>query len=189
MTELIENLNVGTEIEYCGKVFTVLEKGKEGALCFLQKSFMLDSFFKKEEIDSVNNYKYSNLMLRCESDFVGDLVANGADMNDFIPFKVDLSATDGSNEYGYATAIAAPLTLEQYGKYKTYIPFDSDWWYTVTPESTPWERNRSVLMCSRVWIIGPHGSYSIGHCRNKYGVRPAIKLRNDTKVEVCENES
>lgn len=190
----IGTLKPGTIFTYAKEKFVVLEQMGDGVFC-LQAQSHKSVPFAKGESEAPNNYVESFLRAEIEEVWLLELMENGAKPEDLEVFDVDLRETDGSSGYGTMTALAAPLTLWQYGKYKDIIPFnEEDWWWLVTPWRTRWLRSPLTSSTSNVWYVFSDGYCSAYDAYGSFGVRPALKLNSNLSVSVegeedrdCEN--
>ena len=171
----VRELIPGKIFTYAGEKFVVLGS-KNGGVHVLRAQSGEDhcAFYEGDEV-SCNHYGKSTLREHIEQDFLQDLLKNGANPDDWIPFDLDLCDTDGSNGYGVLeNVLAAPLTLKEWGMYKNIIPNNGEWFWLVTPYWT-----------SRVWYVTSENNYNDWYsCSNKYGVRPRMILKPSVLVSV-----
>lgn len=171
----VRELIPGKIFTYAGEKFVVLGS-KNGGVHVLRAQRGKDhcAFYEGDEA-SCNHYGKSTLREHIEQDFLQDLLENGANPDDWIPFDLDLCDTDGSNGYGVLeNVLAAPLTLKEWGMYKNIIPNNGESFWLVTPYWT-----------SRVWYVTSGNYYNdCWHSCSKYGVRPRMILKPSVLVSV-----
>ena len=90
---------------------------------------------------------------------------------------VDLTTLDGLKDYGSTKAKMSLLTLAQYQEHVEMLDrykYD-DWWWLVTPWSTPKHEYEKSVVC-----VSPRGSvgYFISGYGNYCGVRPFCVLKS-----------
>ncbi len=96
--------------------------------------------------------------------------------------EVDLTAVNGSTEYGLLMCKVAPLTLDEYRRLRDIIPLPESWEWFATPWSTP------AVNEDDTWVAGLITSgnvYGNGYSHS-YGSRPAFLIPSDYTVEVDE---
>ena len=170
----VRELIPGKIFTYAGEKFVVLGS-KNGGVHVLRAQRGKDhcAFYEGDEAP-YNHYGKSTLREHIEQDFLQDLLKNGANPDDWIPFDLDLCDTDGSNGYGVLeNVLAAPLTLKEWGMYKNIIPNNGESFWLVTPYWT-----------SRVWYVTSENNYNDWDSGSKYGVRPRMILKPSVLVSV-----
>lgn len=183
----IRTINAGKFFTYAGKQFVVLEQMEDGAFCLLAKSNKCAPFHSFKFDPLKNDYRKSTLRTEIELDWMSELTNNGAEANDFVEFEVDLRPTDQSEGYGSFMALAAPLTLWQYGKYKGIIPFnEDDYWWLVTPWACWRPHFPDTGGYNMVWLVLPDGSCIGNDASLSFGIHPALKLNPELLVYVDE---
>ena len=98
---------------------------------------------------------------------------------------VDLTALNGSKEYGTCEAKVAPLTLDELRKYHGIIPKPKVWEWSATPWSTP------NVDEDDTWVLGLNSSGYLDYnsCSSTYGSRPAFLIPSTLTVEVDGDEA
>ena len=96
---------------------------------------------------------------------------------------MDLTALNGSKEYGTCEAKVAPLTLDELRKYHGIIPKPDVWEWSATPWSTP------CVDDDHSWVLGSgsDGCLNCHFCTYTYGSRPAFLIPSDITVEDDSN--
>ncbi len=96
---------------------------------------------------------------------------------------MDLTALNGSKEYGTVECKVAPLTLDELRKYHDIIPKPEVWEWSATPWSTP------CVEDDHSWVLGlgPSGYLYYNYCTRTSGSRPAFLIPSDYTVEDDSN--
>ena len=180
----VRELISGKIFTYAGEKFVVLGS-KNGGVHVLRAQSGEDrcAFYEGDEAP-YNHYEKSTLRKYIEQNFLQELIRNGANPDDWIPFDLDLSETDGSVGYGILEDVqVAPLTLEEWGMYKNIVPNNKDGsFWLATPFWTP--RSPGMNYTSNVWYVYSDGNYYNWDYRSTYGVRPRMILKPSVLVSV-----
>lgn len=158
----MEKPEIGKTIEIAGMEWMILKKTEKGYFA------VLNGFDGKErtfDSDS-NNWIESDLRKELNDSFLKKITEElGEDA--VVEFDRDLLSLDGQTEYGHCEDKISLLTVDEYRKYRKLLPNTNDWWWLITPWSTPANGYISTLA-----VVSPSG-YVI---RNDYdygcGVRP-----------------
>lgn len=134
----------------------------------------------KSTFGGSNNFAKSKLLAHLNGSFLDALTENHAD--EVLLRTVDLTAVNGSKEYGTIQCKVAPLTLDEYRRLCSVIPKPESWEWLATPWSTPQVNE------DETWVAG---LYTDGNLNNYYfsssvGSRPAFLVPSDYAVEVDE---
>ena len=153
---------VGKTIEVAGIKWLVLDKFDKGYLV-ISDDFYGDS----REFDSAsNNWESSDLRNELNTDLrkkIEDELGDGA----LVEFERDLLSLDGQTEYGTCMDYVSLLSVDEYRKYRKLLPNMDEWWWLLTPYSTPCNGySRSVA------VVSPSGVIRDLSCGCNYGVRP-----------------
>lgn len=175
-------LKRGTIFNYAKEKFVALGV-KNGGVHVLRAQSGEDrcAFYEGDEAP-YNHYGKSTLREHIEQDFLQELIRNGANPEDWIPFDLDLSETDGSVGYGILEGVqAAPLTLREWGRYKDVIPNNENGpFWLATPFWTP--RSPRMNRSDSVWRVHSDGGYILWDYYNTGGVRPGLILKSSLLV-------
>lgn len=161
----------GQVIKFHGEPCMVLEHRTDGTLLLattqIQKPFGTDNDFAK-----------STLMDHLNGPWLEALTENHPE--DVLPRIVDLTAVNGSKQYGFCKCKAAPLTLDEVRKYHSILPKPESWEWMATPWSTP------EVDDDDEWVagLGTYGSIGNYHCNCTYGSRPAFLISSHHSVEL-----
>lgn len=171
------NIAPGKTVDYHGEPCLVLEHRKDGTL-MLHLDQMTHAF------GSSNNFAASSLRSHLNGPYLRSLTDGNPD--EIITRTVDLTALNGSKEYGTCECKVAPLTLDELRKYHGILPNPNDeeaFEWSVTPWSTP------CVDDDHTWVLGLYsdGGLSISSCSNTYGSRPVFLIPSDFAVEDDSN--
>lgn len=176
MQTAVKNVLPGRTVAFHGEPCLVLEHRTDGTLlmtCNQIKSVFGDS----------NNFAESKLREHLNGAFLDALTENHTD--DVLPRTVDLTALNGSREYGSVECKVAPLTLDEYRKYCSIIPLPESWEWLSTPWSTP-EVNEDDT-----WVMGlvTDGDVNCSDYDVSSGSRPAFLIPSDYAVQAESDDT
>lgn len=173
MKTAVMNIAAGQCVKFHNEPCLVLEHRQNGTL--LMTCNQIEAKF-----GGSNNYAKSALAKHLNSTFLEALTENHVD--EVLLRKVDLTAVNGSTEYGSVVCRVAPLTLDEYRRLRDIIPLPESWEWFATPWSTP-AVNEDDTWVAGLGTYGYVGSYSCNYSR---GSRPAFLIPSDYAVEVDE---
>lgn len=164
------NIAPGKTVDYHGEPCLVLEHRKDGTL-MLHLDQMTHAF------GSSNNFAASSLRSHLNGPYLRSLTDGNPD--EIITRTVDLTALNGSKEYGTCECKVAPLTLDELRKYHDILPLPESFEWSVTPWSTP-EVNEDDK-----WVMGllTDGGVGYGGCAGTFGSRPTFLIPSSLTVE------
>ena len=95
---------------------------------------------------------------------------------------IDLTSMDGMTTYGKPFTVARLLTIDEFRKYRRFIPLTSKPFWTATP----WTTLRSPISgANNAYNISTDGSvYYDGVCDANFAPRPALYLQSSILVSV-----
>lgn len=165
------NIATGKTVDYHGEPCLVLEHRKDGTL-MLHLDQMTHAF------GSTNNFAASSLRAHLNGPYLRSLTDGNPD--EIITRTVDLTALNGSKEYGTCECKVAPLTLDELRKYHDILPLPERFEWSVTPWSTP------KVNEDETWVMGLNSDGNVGDyiCTGTYGSRPAFLIPSSLTVEV-----
>lgn len=161
----------GQLIKFHGEPCLVLEHRTDGTLLLatnqVQKPFGTDNDFAK-----------STLMDHLNGPWLEALTENHPE--EVLPRIVDLTAVNGSKQYGFCKCKAAPLTLDEVRKYHAILPKPESWEWMATPWSTP------EVDDDDEWVAGldSDGYVHNYYCNYTHGSRPAFLISSHHSVEL-----
>lgn len=173
MKTAVVNIAAGQCVKFHNEPCLVLEHRQNGTL--LMTCNQIEAKF-----GGSNNYAKSALAKHLNSTFLEALTENHAD--EVLLREVDLTAVNGSTEYGLLMCKVAPLTIDEYRRLRDIIPLPESWEWFATPWSTP------AVNEDDTWVAGLNTSGNVyyGSFGNSYGSRPAFLIPSDYAVEVDE---
>lgn len=173
MKTAVMNIAAGQCVKFHNEPCLVLEHRQNGTL--LMTCNQIEAKF-----GGSNNYAKSALAKHLNSTFLEALTENHVD--EVLLRKVDLTAVNGSTEYGSVVCRVAPLTLDEYRRLRDIIPLPESWEWFATPWSTP------AVNEDDTWVagLGTNGDVGGDYYSSSGGSRPAFLIPSDYAVEVDE---
>lgn len=175
MKAKLYQIKQGDKFIYGNKEAIMLKYKKEGVLCMLLEEIPKCEF----DLDNQNDFSKSTLKEKLNSIYFPYWTMCGANVDDFVEMEVDLTSGMDIDSYGKCNCYLAPITCEQYRRYRNMIPNSSNWEWTATAYSTKLKDFTGAVCC-----ISNIGTLSYSLAIYDMGVRPLFKLKNDTEVEV-----
>ena len=174
MKKPVLNIAPGQTVNYHGEPCLVLEHRKDGTM-LLHLDQMTHAF------GSSNNFAASSLRAHLNGPYLASLTDGNPD--EIITRTVDLTALNGSKEYGSCECKVAPLTIDELRKYHDILPIPERFEWSVTPWSTP------AVNKDGTWVMGLYSNGVIysNYCSYSYGSRPAFLIPSNLPVEVEGN--
>ena len=174
MKKPVLNIAPGQTVNYHGEPCLVLEHRKDGTM-LLHLDQMTHAF------GSSNNFAASSLRAHLNGPYLASLTDGNPD--EIITRTVDLTALNGSKEYGSCECKVAPLTIDELRKYHDILPIPERFEWSVTPWSTP------AVNEDDTWVMGLNSDGGIyrSDCYGSYGSRPAFLIPSNLPVEVEGN--
>lgn len=174
MKKPVLNIAPGQTVNYHGEPCLVLEHRKDGTM-LLHLDQMTHAF------GSSNNFAASSLRSHLNGPYLVSLTDGNPD--EIIIRTVDLTALNGSKEYGSCECKVAPLTIDELRKYHDILPLPERFEWSVTPWSTP------AVNEDDTWVMGliSNGNIDNGYCGDSRGSRPAFLIPSNLPVEVEGN--
>lgn len=174
MKTAILNLAPGTVVAYHGEPCIILEHSPAGTLLALCNQISY-------KFGPNNNFAASPLKQHLNCNVLEALTEGHPD--EIITRTVDLTALNGSKEYGTCECKLAPLTLDELRKYHGILPNPESWEWSVTPWSTP------CVDEDDTWVLGLYTDGNVGSdlCTFTYGSRPAFLIPSNYAVDDGNN--
>lgn len=174
MKKPVLNIAPGQTVNYHGEPCLVLEHRKDGTM-LLHLDQMTHAF------GSSNNFAASSLRAHLNGPYLASLTDGNPD--EIITRTVDLTALNGSKEYGSCECKVAPLTIDELRKYHDLLPLPERFEWSVTPWSTP------KVDEDDTWVLGLStlGNVYGNYCNYTVGSRPAFLVPSNLPVEVEGN--
>jgi len=167
---MLSDFQAGATVKYHGEPCIVLEHRKDGTLLMvleqIEHTFGSDNDFAKSDLREHLNGAYMDTLTQ-------------GNHGEILKRAIDLTAVNGSKQYGIDTCCIAPLTFDEYRKYHDIIPKPEKWEWSVTPWSTP------CVDGDETWVMGllTDGNVGNNYCDNTTGSRPAFLLPSNYVVE------
>lgn len=170
----ISTLKPKDEFKIGDEVFIVLEQSDNGTkviskeFAYTNKAFGDCSDWKKSPIRTLLNGDYYNKIAK----LIGE--------SNIVPMERNLTSLDGLDDYGFCTDKISLLSASEYAKYHKILGLKSnypDWWWTITPASTP-SNNYSRRVC----YVNSGGVLDWSGCGYCCGVRPFLTLNSSITV-------
>lgn len=161
ISKIPSGLKVGDTFELVGLTWTILDITEDGYKCIAERfedGMVFDS-------DS-NDWRTSNLRAYLNKDFC-ERIANEIGEDNIVSFERDLLSLDGQTEYGICEDDVSLLTVDEYRKYRKLLPNIDEWWWLITPWSTPCNDYKKS-----VTVVSPSGLVNYNFCYRNFGVRP-----------------
>ena len=154
---------IGKVIEIAGMEWLILGKTEKGYFAILNG---FDGKTRSFDSDS-NNWISSKLRNELNTRFLKKITEElGEDA--VIGFDRDLLSLDGQTEYGHCEDKISLLTVDEYRKYRKFLPNMDEWWWLLTPWSTP-----ANDYSTTIGVVSPSGNVGRYGCYYGCGVRPA----------------
>lgn len=167
--KMLSDFQAGATVKYHGEPCLILEHRKDGTLLMvleqIEHTFGSDNDFAKSDLREHLNGAYMDTLTR-------------GNRGEILKRTIDLTALNGSKQYGIDTCCIAPLTFDEYRKYHDIIPKPEKWEWSATPWSTPHTDNTVSACC-----LDTSGGVDVSYCSVTYGSRPAFLLPSNYVVE------
>lgn len=175
--KMLSDFQAGATVKYHGEPCIVLEHRKDGTLLMvleqIEHTFGSDNDFAKSDLREHLNGAYMDTLTQ-------------GNHGEILKRAIDLTAVNGSKQYGIDTCCIAPLTFDEYRKYHDIIPKPEKWEWSVTPWSTPcvneddtWVMDDTNYAC----YLNTNGGVDSNNCNDTRGSRPAFLLPSNYVVE------
>ena len=172
--KLPAGLSIGDEFQLAGTTWKILNIAGEGYVC------LAESIGNKEFDSDDNNWATSKLRSYLNKEFLEKLEKEIGEGN-VLGFERNLLSLDGQTEYGSCTDKVSLLTVDEYRKYRKYIPNANKWWWLISPWSTPCNDYSSTVA-----VVSPSGIIDNDDFDGSDGVRPFCILKSHIFVSKGE---
>lgn len=155
-------LKIGDTFKIAGLDWKIIDITDKGYSCLCE---ILEEEMKFD--DSSNDWRSSVLREYLNGDFLKK-ISDEVGKENIVKFERDLLSLDGQTEYEKYEDFISLLTVDEYRKYRSLIPNEGNWWWLITPWSTPcndYEYSVTVVASS-----GDVGHWGCNGSRG--GVRP-----------------
>ena len=148
----------GKTMEIAGMKWMILEETDKGYVALAAEPIEKMIFGKN------NDWKESSIREILNTDFLEKIEKEVGELPEI---ERDLLSLDGQTEYGKCVDKISLISLDEYRKYRKYIPNSEHYWWTLTPDSTKCNKDSSW-----VTVVYPSGGFGSGRCGVGIGVRP-----------------
>ena len=162
-----KGLKIEDEFELADVNWKILDITDAGYMC------IGDSLGDKKFDENSSDWNESSLREYLNNEFY-EKIAREVGRENIISFKRNLLSLDGQTEYGESDDFVSLLTVDEYRKYRKLIPNTGDWWWLVTPWSTPCNEYSKT-----VTVVSPSGYILNLSCNGDNGVRPFCILKSN----------
>lgn len=177
----LSRVRQGEAFTFDGVRWVKLDEGAGAAFVVAEDVLLKNTPFECEdaEREDHNNFNGSNL----ELSIVELLIVKHQKIQDaFVERPIDLTTMDGMTDYGMPVVTARVLTIDEYRKYRRFIPLASEPYWLATG----WTTKSSPLSGARYAYCGDtdgtlYSSYVYGAC---FAARPALYLKSSILVSV-----
>lgn len=160
VTHIPKGLKIGDEFELADINWKILDITDAGYMC------IGDSLGDKKFDENSSDWNESSLREYLNNEFY-EKIAREVGRENIISSKRNLLSLDGQTEYGESDDFVSLLTVDEYRKYRKLIPNTGDWWWLVTPWSTPCNEYSKTGT-----VVSPSGGIIGRNCSGHGGVRP-----------------
>lgn len=174
MNKLPTGLSIGDEFQLAGTTWKIMDITDTGYMCLAEP---MDN--KKFDFND-NNWKTSDLRNYLNKEFL-EKIEEEIGKGNVLEFERNLFSLDGQTEYGACIDKVSLLTIDEYRKYRKYIPNADKWWWLITPWSTPCN-NQSVA----VTVVTCSGDITDECYGINNGVRPLCILNSNIFISKGE---
>lgn len=177
MKTAISNVAPGQVVKFHGEPCIVLEHRTAGTLLVTAAQI-------KSSFGSTNNFAVSSFREHLNGAFADALTEGHAD--ELITREVDLTALNGSKEYGSCECKVAPLTFDEIRRFHGLLPKPESWEWSATPWSTPCVDEDDTWVTVNTYnavCLSTSGDVSSSYCTGAVGSRPAFLIPSQYAVE------
>lgn len=170
----LSTLKPRDEFKLGDEVFIVLEQTDNGTRV-ISKEFA----YNDVKFGDNSNWNVSPVRRMLNNEYFKKIAAIIGEKN-ILSMDRDLTSLDGLDDYGTCTDKISLLTSAEYAKYHKILGLKSnypDWWWLITPASTP-SNDYSRSVC----YVRSSGILSWDDCGCAGGVRPFLNLESSISV-------
>lgn len=154
-----KELGIGDVFDLAGLKWKILDITEKGYFCLSENFYGENRVFDSDSSD----WKTSSLRKKLNSDLVKEIEKEIGEEN-LVKFERNLFSLDGQTEYGICEDKVSIISVDEYRKYRKLIPNTKEYWWTLTPWSTPcnnYETSMAVV-CPSGCIYGSDSYYDVG---------------------------
>ena len=164
------DLDIGSEVRIGDETFILLEK-----LDYIQAARIIrkDFLYLRKEFGEDADWKRGTIRAELNNEYY-DRIAGYIGAENIIEMERDLTSWDGLDDYGTCRDKISLLTTTEYAKYHKILGLQTNypnWWWTITPWSTPRNGYSRGVCC-----VHNDGTLSWCGCGSGCGVRPFLTV-------------
>ena len=167
-------LTIGDTFELAGVNWKIIDITSDGYVC------LADSIGDMKFDSENNDWRTSDLRKYLNEEFLKKIESEIGEGN-LIEFERNLLSLDGQTEYGTCDDKVSLLTVDEYRKYRKLIPNTGDWFWLISPWSTPCNDFKNSVS-----VVAPAGDVDDYICDGSFGVRPFCILKSNIFVSKGE---
>lgn len=160
MDKLPAGLSIGDEFQLAGTTWKIIDITDTGYMC------LAESIGNRKFDSDDNNWKTSDLRNYLNKEFL-EKIEEEIGKGNVLEFERNLLSLDGQTEYGTCIDKVSLLTVDEYRKYRKYIPNANKWWWLISPWSTPCNGYSGAVA-----VVSSCGYVSLSCYYDDNGVRP-----------------
>ena len=168
---------IGKTIEVAGINWLVLDKFEKGYFAISEYFYGRDREFD----DNYNDWKSSDLRNELNTD-LRKKIESELGTDSLVEFERNLLSLDGQTEYGTCRDYVSLISVDEYRKYRKFLPNRGKWWWTLTPDSTACNNDDTYVR-----VVSPSGDINAFHYSSSRGVRPFC-IFSSSIFESCEED-
>ena len=168
---------IGKTIEVAGINWLVLDKFEKGYFAISEYFYGRDREFD----DKCNDWKSSDLRNELNTD-LRKKIESELGTDSLVEFERNLLSLDGQTEYGTCRDYVSLISVDEYRKYRKFLPNRGKWWWTLTPDSTACNNDDTYVR-----VVSPSGDINAFHYSSSRGVRPFC-IFSSSIFESCEED-
>lgn len=131
VSKIPSGLKIGDTFKIAGLDWKIIDITDKGYSCLCE---ILEEEMKFD--DSSNDWRSSGLREYLNGGFLKKISDEVGEEN-IVKFERDLLSLDGQTEYEKCEDFISLLTVDEYRKYRSLIPNEGNYWWLITPWSTP----------------------------------------------------
>lgn len=168
---------IGKTIEVAGINWLVLDKLENGYFAISEDFYGRD----RKLDDNCNDWKSSDLRNELNTD-LRKKIESELGTDSLVEFERNLLSLDGQTEYGTCRDYVSLISVDEYRKYRKFLPNRGKWWWTLTPDSTACNNDDTFVR-----VVSPSGNFHDYSCSSRRGVRP-VCIFSSSIFESCEED-
>lgn len=168
---------IGKTIEVAGINWLVLDKLENGYFAISEDFYGRD----RKLDDNCNDWKSSDLRNELNTD-LRKKIESELGTDSLVEFERNLLSLDGQTKYGTCRDYVSLISVDEYRKYRKFLPNRGKWWWTLTPDSTACNNDDTFVR-----VVSPSGNVDGYRYYGSRGVRP-VCIFSSSIFESCEED-